>query len=94
MPDEYSKHSWSFFKITKGSSWHGKDAQTIFWMGKHWLLLTVTGFAIAAVVGGCLWWLWSMWVMRAGRTSTGRSRGFWRRMIGGKERYELVDRMA
>ena len=94
MPDEYSKAAWGFFKIVKGSSWHGKDAQTIFWMGKHWLLLTVTGFAIAGVVGSCLWWAWNLWVMKTGRTSGGRKNfGIWRR-ISGKERYELVDRMA
>lgn len=94
MPDEYKGHKWSFFTISKGSSWHGKDAQTIFWMGKHWLLLTVSGFAIAAVIGACLWWAWSIWVMRVGKTSGGRKRfGLWRR-LSGKERYELVDRMA
>jgi inositol phosphorylceramide mannosyltransferase catalytic subunit len=30
MPDEYKGFKWSFFNIVKGSSWHGKDAQTIF----------------------------------------------------------------
>jgi mannosyltransferase OCH1-like enzyme len=95
MPSEYNKHAWSFFNISKGSSWHGKDAQTIFWMGKHWLLLTVAGFAIAGVVGGCLWWAWSMWVMKGSRTSSGRRKmGFWRRISGGKGPYEMVDRMA
>jgi len=96
MPDEYKGHAWSFFNISKGSSWHGKDAQTIFWMGKHWLLLTVVGFAIAGVVGALLWWTWSSWVTKVGKTSAGRSNSgftFWRR-ITGKERYELVDRMA
>jgi mannosyltransferase OCH1-like enzyme len=94
MPDEYKGYKWSFFNIFKGSSWHGKDAQTIFWMGKHWLLLTVAGFAIAGVVGACLWWAWSMWVMRGTKASPGRKRmSFWRK-ISGKERYELLDRMA
>lgn len=32
MPDEYNKHSWSFFTHHKGSSWHGKDARLIFWV--------------------------------------------------------------
>ncbi|TVY49508.1 Mannosyl phosphorylinositol ceramide synthase [Lachnellula occidentalis] len=95
MPPEYSKNAWSFFNISKGNSWHGKDAETIFWMGKHWLLLTVSGFAIAGVVGACLWWAWSMWVMQSGRTSTGRRKmGWWSRLSGGKDRYERVDRMA
>jgi mannosyltransferase OCH1-like enzyme len=94
MPGEYKGFDWSFFNIVKGSSWHGKDAQTIFWMGKHWMLLTVMGFAIAGVVGGCLWWAWTMWIMKAGKkTSKGRGGWLWR-MVSAKERYELVDRMA
>lgn len=95
MPDEYNKHAWSFFNIVRGSSWHGKDAQTIFWMGKHWFLLTVTGFAIAGVVGGCLWWAWSIWVMKNSRSMSGQKRriALWRR-ISGKDRYELIDRVA
>jgi mannosyltransferase OCH1-like enzyme len=32
MPDEYNKHSWSFFIHHPGSSWHGKDARLIFWV--------------------------------------------------------------
>jgi len=104
MPDEYKGHVWSFFNITKGNSWHGKDAQTIFWMGKHWFLITVAGFLIAGVVGTVLWWLWSMWVMRGTKSARGlvmgplaNLGGFWRRSVsGGKEggRYQLVDRMA
>jgi mannosyltransferase OCH1-like enzyme len=97
MPDEYKGFKWSFFNITKGSSWHGKDAQTIFWMGKHWVLLTVAGFAIAGVVGGALWYAWTVWVMNVGKgkTSAGRRRfGLWRRGSAKEGRYELLDRMA
>ncbi|KAF7957763.1 hypothetical protein EAE96_003333 [Botrytis aclada] len=90
MPDEYNKHAWSFFNIVKGNSWHGKDAQTIFWMGKHWFLLTVAGFAIAGVVGGFLWLAWNMWVVRSGKSQR-RGMAFWRR-VSGKDRYELLDR--
>ncbi len=56
MPDEYSKQVWSFFTIARGSSWHADDAQLIFWMNRHWLILTVAGFALAAAVGVLLWW--------------------------------------
>ncbi|APA07946.1 hypothetical protein SS1G_00432 [Sclerotinia sclerotiorum 1980 UF-70] len=92
MPDEYNKHAWSFFNVVKGNSWHGKDAQTIFWMGKHWLLLTVTGFAIAGIVGGCLWFAWNMWVVRSSKSHR-RGMALWRR-VSGKDRYELLDRVA
>ncbi|KAG9241071.1 nucleotide-diphospho-sugar transferase [Calycina marina] len=93
MPKEYKGHDWSFFEISKGSSWHGKDAQTIFWMGKHWLLLTVSGFAIVVMVGFILWWAWSTWVMSARRTSGGRSKfgfwfGFWRK-FSSRNQYEM-----
>ncbi|KAI9646589.1 CSG1/SUR1-like protein [Ciborinia camelliae] len=92
MPDEYNKHAWSFFNVVKGNSWHGKDAQTIFWMGKHWLLLTVAGFAVAGVVGGCLWFAWNMWVMQSVKSQR-RGMALWRR-VSGKDRYELLDRIA
>lgn len=32
MPDEYMKHSWSFFTHHIGNSWHGNDAHFIFWV--------------------------------------------------------------
>ncbi|PBP17048.1 hypothetical protein BUE80_DR012235 [Diplocarpon rosae] len=93
-PAWYKGYPSSFFNVTKGNSWHGKDAQTIFWMGKHWLLLTVVGFSTAFVVGAVLWWLWNACLLKGKRTSGGRSgMGLWRR-ISGKDRYELLDRMA
>jgi mannosyltransferase OCH1-like enzyme len=94
MPGEYKGHKWSFFNIVKGSSWHGKDAQTIFWMGKHWIMITLAGFAIAGVIGGFLWWCWSMWIMRVGKPIKGGKKfPVWRRLSGEKRR-ELIDRMA
>ena len=48
MPDEYKKHSWSFFTWYKGDSWHGSDTRFIFWLGANWVLITILGF----VVGG------------------------------------------
>lgn len=32
FPDEYKGHSWSFFKIFAGSSWHQGDAKFIGWV--------------------------------------------------------------
>lgn len=55
MPTEYNKSPWCFFTRHRGNSWHGKDAQLIFWMGNHWVLLTVLGFTLAGIVGYCLW---------------------------------------
>ncbi|KAK2748091.1 hypothetical protein FQN57_001214 [Myotisia sp. PD_48] len=55
LQDAYNKHSWSFFTHHPGSSWHGKDARLIFWMGGHWMLLTASGFLLAGLVGLCLW---------------------------------------
>ncbi|KAL4751802.1 hypothetical protein BDW72DRAFT_212567 [Aspergillus terricola var. indicus] len=59
MPDEYKKHSWSFFTHHTGNSWHGKDARLILWMGQHWVFLTFCGFLLAAVVGFCLLWTYA-----------------------------------
>ncbi|KAJ5403738.1 hypothetical protein N7509_003609 [Penicillium cosmopolitanum] len=54
MQDEYKKHPWSFFTHHVGNSWHGNDAQLIFWMGQHWMLLTFCGILLAFAVGCCL----------------------------------------
>ncbi|KAF7507043.1 hypothetical protein GJ744_010971 [Endocarpon pusillum] len=58
MKAEYNQHPWSFFKHYRGSSWHREDARLIFWMGRHWMLLTALGFMFAGVVGMALWWLY------------------------------------
>lgn len=58
MPDEYNKHAWSFFQTYKGSSWHGKDAQFIFWMGRNWFLIFIAGWLLAAIVGLAMWWVY------------------------------------
>jgi inositol phosphorylceramide mannosyltransferase catalytic subunit len=67
MPEEYNKHSWSFFETYKGSSWHGKDARLIFWMGKNWLLLVVIGTIIVLTLGVLVWFVCSriiLWTAR------------------------------
>ncbi|BDD61816.1 hypothetical protein MPDQ_006247 [Monascus purpureus] len=56
MQGEYNRYSWSFFTHHIGNSWHGKDARLIFWMGEHWLFLTVCGFILAGVAGVGIWW--------------------------------------
>jgi mannosyltransferase OCH1-like enzyme len=55
MPEEYNGSPWSFFTHHVGNSWHGADAQLIFWMLRYWVLLTVVGFTLAGVVGFCMW---------------------------------------
>ncbi|OKL56817.1 Mannosyl phosphorylinositol ceramide synthase SUR1 [Talaromyces atroroseus] len=55
MPDEYNGFPWSFFTHHVGNSWHRGDAQLIFWMSSHWLLLTVMGFILAGCIGFCMW---------------------------------------
>ncbi|RDW70220.1 hypothetical protein BP5796_08617 [Coleophoma crateriformis] len=92
MPDEYAKQPWSFFNIAKGSSWHGKDAQTIFWMGQHWLLLTVLGFVAAGILGSCLWWVWTTWLSQGSQTRGRKKFSFWR--SSSRDRYELLNRIA
>ncbi|KAL9112730.1 MAG: hypothetical protein Q9227_003033 [Pyrenula ochraceoflavens] len=97
MPDEYNKHAWSFFQHYRGSSWHGKDAKLIFWMGGHWMLLTAVGFMLAGVVGLCLWWVYGrILLLSAHRYQSGSKRlriPLWRRQSAkSKVSYELVQR--
>lgn len=71
FPDEYNYHPWSFFTHNLGNSWHGRDVDLIFWMSRHWLLLTVVGLVVIAMIILVLWWIYSrMLVLSAG----GRSR--------------------
>ncbi|KAI9847834.1 MAG: hypothetical protein M1837_001727 [Sclerophora amabilis] len=98
MPDHYNKHSWSFFTHHRGNSWHGKDAKLIFWMGRHWMLITTLGFVFAGLVGLCAWWVYGR-ILLVGAPK-GQSRGGWlprriqlyRRRPSPKDKYELDDR--
>ena len=40
MPDDYSKHPFSFFNENRGNSWHGNDAQLIFWVSRSSFILS------------------------------------------------------
>ena len=71
MPPEYRNNAWSIFYIATGSSWHGKDAQTIFWVGKHWMLLTFSGFSVAGVVLSVMFWAWTAWISTGRRDKNG-----------------------
>lgn len=50
FPEDYKKHSRSFFSILQGSSWHLADANFIKGMGDHLILAVFSGFLIAAFV--------------------------------------------
>jgi len=58
MNHRYNKNPWSFFAVYKGSSWHSSDAKTIFWMGQHWLFLTVSGFSLAITLYITGFWIY------------------------------------
>ncbi|CAF9915541.1 MAG: hypothetical protein ALECFALPRED_010240 [Alectoria fallacina] len=99
MGDEYNKQPWAFFRWHGGSSWHGKDARLIFWMGKHWMLLTACGFLIAGVVGLGLWWLYGRVLLLGERRRKGGKGvpSIWAQRIPhwktvSATAYELIDR--
>ncbi|KAL8791485.1 MAG: hypothetical protein Q9213_000102 [Squamulea squamosa] len=99
MMDEYNRYPWSFFSHHQGSSWHGKDARLIFWMGSHWMMLTAMGFLLAGVVGFGLWWVWGRMLLLGQRRTKRREGGVWERAVGwgwrpraGKGGYELTER--
>jgi hypothetical protein len=49
--------SYGFFRNVQGGSWHGRDTEVIFWMGRHWVLVTVWGFVVGFAVVGAVWWV-------------------------------------
>jgi hypothetical protein len=56
MKTEKWSDSYGLFKNVQGGSWHGRDLEVIFWMERHWIVVTVLGFVIAISVVGLLWW--------------------------------------
>ncbi|EUC44122.1 glycosyltransferase family 32 protein [Bipolaris oryzae ATCC 44560] len=55
FPDEYNNHSWSFFTHHLGNSWHRTDVKIIFWLAKHWVLVTILGFAAGFAILGLIY---------------------------------------
>jgi mannosyltransferase OCH1-like enzyme len=53
--DQYAKQDESFFNLWGGSSWPGDDAKLFLWLGNHWLMTTLVGVSIGAVVGCGIW---------------------------------------
>lgn len=103
MGDEYNQKPWSFFRWHGGSSWHGKDARLIFWMGRHWMLLTACGFLTAGVLGLCMWWIYGRMLLlgerrrKGGATLAGFGKGPWVQRIPfwaavSQKGYELLER--
>ncbi|KAI9884757.1 MAG: hypothetical protein M1823_003467 [Watsoniomyces obsoletus] len=94
MPDDYAKHATSFFKQYRGSSWHGNDARFVFWMGRHWFLLTVTGFALAGLIGTGSWYIYRRVRMSGVRKGHSPGRPFFSRWRSRNRKgpYELITR--
>ncbi len=55
FPEEYNNHAWSFFTHHIGNSWHKTDVKIIFWLGSHWVLVTLIGFTVGFTVLGLLY---------------------------------------
>jgi mannosyltransferase OCH1-like enzyme len=55
FPDEYNNHPWSFFTHHLGNSWHRTDVKLIFWMGQHWVMITVIGFTVGLALLWCIY---------------------------------------
>ncbi|KAK4961275.1 CSG1/SUR1-like protein [Elasticomyces elasticus] len=96
FPDEYNGNDWSFFTHHKGDSWHRWDVRLIFWLGSHWILVTILGFIIGFSLLFAGWWLYTRLVgstdmPRKGKTSFRSRLPFWRRGSPNHD-YELVDR--
>lgn len=49
--------NYGFFNNMQGGSWHGRDMELIFWMGRHAIVVTLAGFVIGFTVTGLVWWV-------------------------------------
>jgi len=75
VPGGTAGDSYGFFKNVQGGSWHGRETEVIFWMGRHWIFVTVFGFVIGFGVVGVLWWIWTMMGKRWRGRSVDEKRG-------------------
>jgi len=96
FPEEYNNHPWSFFTHHLGNSWHRTDVKIIFWLAKHWLLVTILGFVVGFTILGMLY---KFFVLNKRSTGPGspKMRLFNQRMpfyrrISQKRSFELDDR--
>ena len=65
MPGDYYQNATSFFDLSYGgSSWHGRDAQFVLWMGQHIALTTIVGFALGSIACLCVWWVYMQMIKR------------------------------
>ncbi|EGP84858.1 unnamed protein product [Zymoseptoria tritici ST99CH_1A5] len=46
FPELYQGSKWSFFTHHVGNSWHSNDSDLMFWMSRHWRLVTAFGFIV------------------------------------------------
>jgi inositol phosphorylceramide mannosyltransferase catalytic subunit len=79
VPGLKNGDSYGFFKNVQGGSWHGRDVEVIFWMGRNWVLVTILGFVIGFGVTGMFWSVFRMLGKRCRD----------RRVEGKSGRYEL-----
>jgi mannosyltransferase OCH1-like enzyme len=93
FPDEYNNHPWSFFTHHLGNSWHRNDVKLIFWLGSHWVLVTLIGFTVGFAL---LWCIYSTFILHR-QANGAKARMVYSRMpfyrrISSKEHLELTDR--
>lgn len=95
FPDEYNNHPWSFFTHHLGNSWHRTDVKIIFWLARHWMLVTFLGFCAGFAILGLLYKIFVL-NKRSGMPSSPKLRflsprsNFYRRIS--QKSFELDDR--
>jgi mannosyltransferase OCH1-like enzyme len=100
FPDEYNNHPWSFFTHHVGNSWHRTDVKVIFWLARHWVFVTIVGFALGFTLLGFLYKMFVLNKLPGSPRMSPKSRAFDRfaytripfyRRISSKD-FELEDR--
>lgn len=60
MPKDYKTHTYSFFAISPGSSWHLDDAKFIKSLANHIVLAVIAGFILAFLFFLLEYWIYSL----------------------------------
>ena len=54
--ETHYEDTYGFFYHHEGGSWHGRDMAVIFWVGQHWLVVTVLGLWVGIGICLAVWW--------------------------------------
>ncbi|KAJ8611451.1 hypothetical protein MRB53_037970 [Persea americana] len=64
FPEQYMTGTSSFFTHHVGNSWHSYDVELMFWMLRHWIIITIVCFIVGFTMIFLAWLLYDGFIVR------------------------------